>query len=56
VAAGEGWALIPHRLVGGFELPPGSSFARYRLNAHKVMRFRRIAKRELAKRAARSDH
>jgi hypothetical protein len=56
VAAGDGWALIPHRLVGGFEMPPGSALSRYRLNAQKVMRFRRIAKRELAKRATRPDH
>jgi Pyridoxamine 5'-phosphate oxidase len=54
VKSGDGWALIPHRLVGGFELPPGSMLSRYRLNAKKMMRFRRIAKRELAKRAARS--
>ncbi|MEX1141839.1 MAG: pyridoxamine 5'-phosphate oxidase family protein [Thermoleophilaceae bacterium] len=45
------WQLIPHRLVGGFELPPGSNLQRYRLNFAKVLRFRRIAKRELARRA-----
>ena len=45
-----GWVLVPHKLVGGFELPPGSNLARYRLNAKKMMRFRKIAKRELAKR------
>ena len=49
----DGWALIPHRLVGGFELPPGSALARYRLNGRKVLRFRKTAARELAKRAAR---
>lgn len=53
VFTGGGWTLIPHRLVGGFELPPGSMLSRYRLNASKVIRFRRIAKRELAKRSAR---
>ena len=45
-----GWALVPHKLVGGFELPPGSMLSRYRLNAKKMMRFRKIAKREMSKR------
>jgi hypothetical protein len=44
------WSLVPHKVVGGFELPPASNFARYRLNAKKMMRFRKIAKREMAKR------
>jgi len=47
------WALVPHKLVGGFELPPGSLPQRLRLNAKKVRRYRRVAKRELAERAAR---
>ena len=50
VATDLGWAVAPHRLVGGFELPPTSTLARYRLNVHKMRRFRRIAKRELARR------
>lgn len=45
-----GWALVPRKLVGGFELPPGSNLSRYRLNARKVLRYRKIAKRELARR------
>ena len=45
-----GWALVPRKLVGGFELPPGSTFERYRVNATKMLRFRRTAKRELARR------
>jgi hypothetical protein len=45
-----GWSLIPHKLVGGFELPPGSRIANMRLNARKARRYRRIAKRELAAR------
>ena len=45
-----GWALVPHKLVGGFELPPGSMLDRYRLNARKVLRFRRTAKQELRRR------
>src|ERR671914_624366 len=42
------WAVIPHKLVGGFELPPGSLVARVRLNMRKMRRYRRTAKRELA--------
>ena len=44
------WALVPHKMVGGFELPPGSVLSRYRLNFQKMRRYRKIAKRELAKR------
>jgi len=51
---GGGWVLEPHRLVGGLELPPTSTFQRYRLNFSKIRRFRRTAKRELARRAERS--
>jgi Pyridoxamine 5'-phosphate oxidase len=43
------WALLPHKLVGGFELPPTRA-RMVRENAAKVRRFRRTAKRELAKR------
>jgi Pyridoxamine 5'-phosphate oxidase len=52
VEEGDGWSLVPSKLVGGFELPPGSTIERTRQNLSKVRRFRRIAKRELAKRAA----
>ncbi len=48
VEDGDGWALEPHKLVGGFELPPGSNFQRMRVNARKMLRFRKIAKREQA--------
>jgi hypothetical protein len=44
------WEIVPHKLVGGFELPPGSMLSRYRLNLSKMRRYRKIAKRELAKR------
>src|ERR687892_628772 len=44
------WAVIPHKLVGGFELPPGSLVQRVRLNMKKMRRYRRTAKRELAER------
>jgi Pyridoxamine 5'-phosphate oxidase len=47
-----GWSIVPRRLVGGFELPPTSTLARYRLNARKMLGFRRIAKRELKSRGA----
>jgi len=43
------WALVPHKLVGGLEAPP-SRVALIRANAGKALRFRRTAKRELARR------
>ena len=45
-----GWAIVPRKLVGGFELPPGSLVVRMKQNLPKIRRFRKIAKRELAKR------
>jgi len=51
----QGWALVPHKLVGGFELPPSSRLAQYRLNAAKMVRFRATAKRQLRQRAARGS-
>jgi len=47
----DGWALVPHRLIGGMELPPGGALARYRGNLAKMRRWRRTAKRELRRRA-----
>ncbi len=44
------WAVIPRKLVGGFELPPAGLVARTRLNMKKMRRFRKIAKRELGAR------
>ncbi|HKP90313.1 MAG TPA: hypothetical protein VJT75_10090 [Thermoleophilaceae bacterium] len=52
VRDGDGWALVPAKLVGGFELPPGGTLGRMRANFSKIMRYRRIARRELAKRAS----
>jgi hypothetical protein len=49
----RGWAIVPRRLVGGFELPPTSMLERYRINARKMIRFRRNARRQLARRVAR---
>lgn len=43
------WVLVPHKLVGGFEIPQ-SRLAALRANAAKARRFRRTAKRELARR------
>jgi hypothetical protein len=51
VRDGGGWSIIPRKLVGGFELPPSSTVERYRINARKMLRFRRIAKRQLKARA-----
>jgi hypothetical protein len=45
-----GWALIPHRLIGGLELPPGSVLKRSRLNFGKMLRYRKRAKAELRRR------
>jgi hypothetical protein len=40
-----GWLLVPKRLIGGFELPPVSKARAYALNARKMARFWRIAKK-----------
>jgi hypothetical protein len=44
------WVIVPHKIVGGFEVPP-SRIAMFRENAAKIRRFHRIAKRELARRS-----
>jgi general stress protein 26 len=44
----DGWALTPHKLIGGFELPDESIAARYRRNLRKSIRFYRN-RRELLK-------
>jgi hypothetical protein len=49
VPADDGWVLVPRKLVGGFEAPK-SRLAMLRANAAKARRFRRTAKRELARR------
>jgi len=46
-----GWAVLPNKLVGGFELPPKSAIGRLMANAGKVRRFRRRAKAEEARRS-----
>jgi Pyridoxamine 5'-phosphate oxidase len=50
VEEGGAWAVIPRKLIGGFELPPGGVIARTRINLKKFRRYRKIAKRELAAR------
>lgn len=45
----SGWGLVPHKVVGGFELPSGR-LAMMRANAAKARRFHRTAKREFARR------
>lgn len=45
-----GWVVIPHRLIGGFELPPVSPLQRYKINFAKMLRYRRKAKVEMRKR------
>jgi hypothetical protein len=49
VLAEDGWVLIPHKFVGGFE-QPRSRLATLRANVAKARRYRRTAKRELARR------
>jgi hypothetical protein len=46
-----GWSLVPHRLLGGFELPDESMLARYRRNCAKSIRFYRTARRQLRARS-----
>jgi hypothetical protein len=48
--AGNGWALVPRKLVGGFELPDESAAARYRRNLSKSIRFYRTARARLKQR------
>jgi hypothetical protein len=43
--ADGGWALVPRKLVGGFELPDESEAARYRRNLGKSIRFYKTARR-----------
>jgi hypothetical protein len=39
------WWLVPHRLIGGFEMPDESRTARYRRNLRKSVRFYRTARK-----------
>jgi hypothetical protein len=51
VRAGEGWALVPHRLVGGLEIPNKGLLGRYRGSLGRSLRFYRTARRELKSRS-----
>jgi len=53
VRSNGGWALVPHKLVGGFELPNESQLAVMKRNFTKARRFRKIARRELRERERR---
>ena len=44
------WAVVPRKLVGGLELPPGTLDSRVIVNLRKIRRFRKVAKGELAAR------
>src|SRR5207244_3394032 len=46
----DGLALVPHKLIGGFELPKESRFAGLRRNFGKARRYHRIAKERRAAR------
>jgi Pyridoxamine 5'-phosphate oxidase len=50
--AGQGWALVPHKLVGGLEIPNKGVLGRYTNSMRRSVRFYRTAHRELAKRRA----
>lgn len=50
VRGADGWSLVPHRLIGGFELPDESMTARYRRNLAKSIRFWRNARAYRARR------
>jgi Pyridoxamine 5'-phosphate oxidase len=45
-------ALVPHKLVGGFELPDEGRLTAFRRNLAKSIRFHRTARRELRRRRA----
>jgi len=51
VRAGGRWQLVPHKLVGGFELPDESTLAGYRRNLKKSIRFYRTARQQLKTRS-----
>jgi hypothetical protein len=52
VRTAEGWALVPHKLVGGLEIPNKGPLGRYAGSMRRSLRFYRTARRELKKRRA----
>jgi hypothetical protein len=53
VRTGDGWALVPRKLVGGLELPNKGPLGSYGPTLGRSIRFYRTARRELRKRKAR---
>ena len=51
IRRGAGWALAPHKLVGGLELPNKGVLGRYRGTMRRSLRFYRTARRELKSRS-----
>jgi hypothetical protein len=51
VRDGDGWWLVPRKLVGGFELPPRSEISRLLAQGRKIRGFRKKAKVEEARRS-----
>jgi hypothetical protein len=49
----NGWFVVPHRVVDGFELPPTGSLVRAIANIPKIRRYRRTAARERGRRSGR---
>jgi hypothetical protein len=49
VRSEDGWSLVPHRLIGGMDLPE-SKLEAYRSYIPRILRYRKKAKAELAKR------
>lgn len=46
----SGWAIVPQRVVHGFELPPVGALTRTVSNFARIRRYRRTARRERARR------
>jgi hypothetical protein len=44
VRTSDGWALAPHRVVGGFELPPDAGLRHHAANARKAVGYARTAR------------
>jgi len=44
------WVVIPHRLIGGFEMPPVSTLQKFRMNVRKILGYRKTAKAEMRQR------
>jgi len=55
MSADDGWVLVPRQVVGGFEVSSSLAVTTAR-NARKIWRFQRRARREQARRTARSHN